>query len=187
MTPNFVLRAATASDWEAIAALHAEASRVAYAGILDPHYLAVTIFDEKRELWRNRLVTDPDDAARKIIIAEANGALAGFACLLLAHEPEWGVYLHNLYTDAAWRGHGVARLTLAEAIRHLPHADLGRPLHLTALARNAPARAIYDRWGGHVVEQLTQDFKGTRGVAVVRYQWPSCAAMLARLAPLREP
>lgn len=180
MSPNITLRAATSSDWEAIAALHAEASRVAYAGILDPHYLAVTIKVEKRQLWHDRLVTNVDTCARKIMVADAQGALAGFACLLLEYEPEWGVYLHNLYTDEHWRGQGIARLTLAAAIRQLPEIDLQRPLHLTALALNAPARAIYDKWGGKIVETLVQDFKGTSSVGVVRYQWPSCATLLAR-------
>lgn len=181
MAEPITLRAATASDWEAVAALHAEASRVAYSGILDPHYLAVTIKAEKRQLWHDRLVTTPDTCARKTIVALAGDRLAAFACLLLEYEPEWGVYLHNLYTDAGFRGQGVARAVLAGALRELKDVDLARPLHLTALARNAPARAIYDKWGGQVVETLTQDFKGTRGVEVVRYQWPSAAALLARL------
>jgi len=175
------LRAATASDWEAVAALHVEGSRSAYSGILDPHYLAVTINAEKRQLWHDRLVTNPDTCSRKIIVADADGRVAGFACLLLEHEPEWGVYLHNLYTDANVRGQGVARTVLAAALRELPDIDLARPLHLCALALNAPARAVYDKWGGQVVETQWQDFKGTRGVEVLRYQWPTCATLLARL------
>jgi GNAT superfamily N-acetyltransferase len=181
MTAAILLRAATSSDWEAIAALHAEASRVAYAGILDPHYLAVTIKVEKRQLWHDRLVSNVDTFGRKIVVADAGGMVAGFACLLVEHEPEWGVYLHNLYTDARWRGQGIARLTLAAAIRELSEIDLRRPLHLTALARNTPACAIYDKWGGRVVETQRQNFKGTRDVDVVRYQWPTCAQLLARL------
>jgi GNAT superfamily N-acetyltransferase len=178
MTVQLHIRAAAPSDWEAISALHVAASAAAYAHILDAHYLSVTIVGEKRRLWQERLVTDADPAARKIMVAEAGGTLAGFACLLRDHEPEWGVYLHNLYTDARWRGLGVARTVLSAAIRELSEIDLARPLHLKALALNAPARAIYDKWGGVVVETLQQDFPGSPAVDVVRYQWPSAKALL---------
>lgn len=75
-----------------------------------------------------------------VLVAEADGAVVGFVSL----DPQAGV-IHNLFIDPGWHKRGIGSALLREALALLrggPH-----PVELACAARNAAARAFYERNG----------------------------------------
>lgn len=75
-----------------------------------------------------------------VLVAEADGMVVGFVSL----DPRAGV-IHNLFIDPGWHKRGIGSALLREALALLrggPH-----PVELACAARNAAARAFYERNG----------------------------------------
>lgn len=75
-----------------------------------------------------------------VLVAESDGMVVGFVSL----DPRAGV-IHNLFIDPGWHKRGIGSALLREALALLrggPH-----PVELACAARNAAARAFYERNG----------------------------------------
>ncbi len=84
-----------------------------------------------------------------LLVACGAGETAGYALYTAAYETAHaarGLYLSDLYVDAAERRRGLATALLAEIARRAA-AGGGRFLWLVALERNGAANALYDRLG----------------------------------------
>jgi hypothetical protein len=88
-------RAALAADAAAIAELHAASWRSAYRGSLSDAYLDTDVAAERAAVWQRRLMQPSE--RQYVLLAEQNGELVGFACVLLDEEPTWGACLDNLH------------------------------------------------------------------------------------------
>jgi GNAT superfamily N-acetyltransferase len=122
VTTSVSLRRAGSEDVGEIAAVHEASARAAYAHVLAGPFPA----DEARATWRARL------ANGRAVVAEADGAVVGFAVVTPAGE------LAGLYVRPEWWRAGVGGRLLgavAEARR------------LWVLEANASARAFYERHG----------------------------------------
>jgi GNAT superfamily N-acetyltransferase len=89
------------------------------------------------------------DPAMRTILAETDGALAGYAQLRFgAPAPVGGgrrpVELARFYVDRPWHGRGVAAALMSACIAAAGAAD---PLWLGVFERNDRARAFYAKWG----------------------------------------
>ena len=73
----------------------------------------------------------------EVLVAELDGEVVGFASV----DPPART-VHTLFVDPRWRNHGIGSLLLREAL-----ARLSGPAELTCAARNAAARAFYERQG----------------------------------------
>lgn len=109
--------------------------------------------------------------------------MVGFICFQFNHEPEFGSYLHNLYVRRDLRGSGHARSLISKALERFDSDKLGHAVHLIAFAENVPARHLYDRLGGAVVERSVREHPGNPPIEIVRYQWQS-ALLLAETVRL---
>jgi len=118
---TFALRTADAGDAGAIAALHTANWRGAYAGILDPAYLAGPVEEDRRAVWHERLTAGPDDL--EVVVAESEQGIVGFASLFHEREPGWGGFVDNLHSAASVRGQGVGKALLTEAARRVAARD----------------------------------------------------------------
>ena len=183
--PTFVvealrIRPAAPADADRIAALHAASWRVAYRGILRDDFLDGPIEADRLTLWCGR-ATDPAPD-QILLVAEADGALAGFICCFADHDPRWGSYVHNLHVDPAGRGRGVGRALMGALARELESRVPDRPVHLFCLAANAPARRFYERIGGTIGDR--QDLPEPDGgvYPCILYAWASPARLLDGVA-----
>jgi GNAT superfamily N-acetyltransferase len=131
-----------------MAALHLRAWRAAYAGILAEEFLAGLKVEEREARWRQSL-TAPEvaPAERIILVAQAEGALLGFAAAGHARgDDELGLgelYAINVDPPAWGRGAGQALLAAATAWLDARYAVS----ILWVVDRNPRARSFYQRAG----------------------------------------
>jgi GNAT superfamily N-acetyltransferase len=113
----------------------------------------------------------PDPDRRFVLKAVSEGLIAGFACVLLDAEPEWGALLDNLHVKPELKRQGIGRQLFEHARRWVDVTVPGTPLHLTVIEANVDARRFYDRLGGIVVERMMREVGPGTELAVLRYRW----------------
>jgi ribosomal protein S18 acetylase RimI-like enzyme len=161
---------ARVEDADAIAALQIESWRSAYRGFLPDAFLDGPIVEDRLRLWRARLPA-PAPERRLVLEAITNGALAGFVCVLLDAEPQWGALLDNLHVRPDLKGLGIGKQLFERARNWVGTVAPTARMHLTVIEENVAARRFYDRQGGTIVERkVVEVVRGTR-LPVVRYSW----------------
>lgn len=183
MTALAGLRHGGVSDVEAIADLHARSWRKTYRGLFSDAFLDGPVFAERRALWSQRLSTW-DRARNVVLLAERDGALTGFASVMLDVEPEWGARLDNLHVDPDGKGRGIGRTLLQGAARWVLAGDAhdpGKPkapmLHLMVFEGNVAARGFYDAMNGECVEQREVTVEDGTRLVELRYLWRDLATL----------
>jgi GNAT superfamily N-acetyltransferase len=183
-------RAASPGDANAIAALHADSWRRHYRGAYSDRFLDGDVTGYLGALWTKRLarrdpVAGPVRGPRtRTILAERDGALAGFAHTDLDASAEWGALLDNLHVAYACKRQGVGRQLLARSARAVLDAAPGSGLYLWVLDQNAAARAFYAALGGQSVARVTVKSLGgdpgrLAGTPLCwRIAWPDPAVLL---------
>ena len=174
----FALRTATAADAEAIATLHADNWRSAYAGILDPAYLAGPVIEDRRAVWRERLASPTKDM--EAVVAENAHGIVGFVSLFHEREAGWGGFVDNLHTAAAVRGQGAGKALLVEAARRTAARDPAKGLYLWVFERNESAVGFYLALGATMAERLTSDWDKAPDEIRLRMHWPKAADLTRR-------
>ena len=171
------VRPASPADADAIAALHVASWRAAYRGILADAFLNGPVESDRLRLWGERLAVPADDQV--LLVADTDGALAGFVCCFAGRDARWGSYIHNLHADPASRGRGTGRALMGALAQTLGSRVPDRPVHLFCLAANAPARRFYERIGGEIGDR--QDLPEPDGGIhpCLLYAWASPAALAA--------
>jgi ribosomal protein S18 acetylase RimI-like enzyme len=168
-----IFRLATVADAPAVAALHAASWRTAYAGLLDPQWIATALDGNRAAVWAGRF-RDPDPALR-VILAEDGDGLAGFCSLYLGADPQWGSHVDNLHVRPGLKGAGLGRKLLAAA------ADLALPvapgLDLYVYSANTAARAVYARLGGRETSEWEEDAPDGSRQMVWRVWWPDAGVL----------
>jgi GNAT superfamily N-acetyltransferase len=163
-----LLRDATADDAALLARLHTESSRSAYATLLDPHYLAREMEQERHAHWRAHLPAVLAGLGR-IFIAERDGETLGFACVLRERDPDWGCYVDNLHVRPQLRGGGISKALLDAAVAWLRAQGESRA-YLWVYEANHAARGFYERQGWRNAQQLpAKDAPGGDGLMCCRY------------------
>jgi GNAT superfamily N-acetyltransferase len=149
--PIVSVRAAVPADAPAMAGLHVRAWRATYTGMLPDSFLAGLKVEDREARWRGSL-TEPDraPAERIILVAEAAGALLGFAAAGHARgDDEFGLgELYAINVDPPAWGRGAGRALLAAATAWLD-ARFAVSI-LWVVDRNQRARSLYERagWSG---------------------------------------
>ena len=177
---TFIFRQATVSDADAIASLHTESWRDAYRGILPDSYLDGRIADERANLWRSRF-SSLDSDRFLVVLTESPEELAGFACVLLDEDPQWGACLDNLHVLARWRSRGLGRLLFGRVAQWVTSMEPGWPIHLWVFKANVGARRFYDTLGGEVVEQHNKEVLKGINIPSILYVWRDPQQLLDNL------
>lgn len=161
-TPGFRLRVPAAADASAIARVHVATWRATYG-----HLIAESFFDDdalrRREtMWRAILVGQ--DSARRLVVAEVDGAIVGFAHAgsPLGAHPVRGLQLYTLYVLPAHHGSGVGQALL--------DAVLGDEAAELWVARDNPRALGFYRRNGFGPDGATADdaATGLAGLRLVR-------------------
>ena len=120
MNTSMVIRPATVDDAEAWSVLARRVFLDTFGPNNDPDDLAAYMADAFTPAQQRVEIEDP---ARRCLLAECDGVLAGYVLLregareeaVVAERP---VEIQRLYVDHAWHGHGVAQRLMAEALAH---------------------------------------------------------------------
>jgi len=142
------IRLARSEDAAAIAAFSARTFFETYAESNDPADMTAHLAAKYGEAIQGAELADP---RLVYLLAEIDGALAGFALLHLDHAPDnttlsRPVELVRFYVAKEWHGHGVAQ-TLMSACRDQAIRRGGRTLWLAVWQSNARAIAFYHKMG----------------------------------------
>ena len=140
------------------AALHAASWYATYRGILADDYLDHGLLASRRRYWRRRVL---ELSAREgdIFMLDIGGRDAGFVCVEIGPEPEWGALVNNLHVLPAWQGGGFgARLLETAAQWAVAHGR--RQMYLWVYAGNRPARAFYEHLGWREMQRCLETVPG---------------------------
>jgi GNAT superfamily N-acetyltransferase len=148
VTSVFEFRLATPTDAASVADFARRAFRHAYLEIMAPELMARVLAEQFGPAQQRAEIEDP---AAAWILAEAGGALAGYAYLRTGRMPAIGtppapVELARFYVDAAWHGRGVAAQLMDRVVAHARQLG-GRTLWLAVWQRNPRAIAFYRKYG----------------------------------------
>ena len=165
------IRAATLSDADTIAALHAASWRSSYRGILSEATLGPGLDEERRRHWRGKLA---HAGAEDIVLLAGE---LGFIALWAEGDPGFGAYIDNLHVLPDSRGGGIGRRLLVEAARRLI-ARGERRAYLWVFDANLRTVDFYRRLGGKIVEHGFDEVDGVK-VPHSRVIWRDVAALLS--------
>lgn len=144
-----MVRAAVAEDAAAVARTQVEAWRAAYAGLMDPAYLAAMDVSRATERWAGLLASPPDGV--RTVVASRGSDVIGFASAGPSRDQEPAcdeeLYAVNVRPDAWGAGAGGA---LLDAV-----LEPG-PCSLWVVVGNARAIGFYER-RGFAADGATQD------------------------------
>ncbi|GAB7036556.1 MULTISPECIES: GNAT family N-acetyltransferase [Catenuloplanes] len=182
--PRIALRPGTADDAASIGALHADSWRRHYRGAYADSYLDGELVAERQAVWSARLA---DPAGTETIIACRGEAepIAGFAHVVLDHDPVWGSLVDNLHVSHDLHRAGIGRRLLAEAARAVVRRAATDRLHLWVLEQNVAAQRFYlalgaQNEGRHPVTAAGAGPSRLVGTpAKFRMAWPDASTLAA--------
>ncbi len=161
------------ADAAAVAALHAQSWRTAYAGIVPDEALGEGLLDERRELWEIRLDADygePANTPHLLIAEDPDGEVVGFGYLV--PQPDGRILLDNLHVRPGLTGAGTGTALLRAARTHVAATHPGAPLYLEVLRENRRAVAFYERAGAERTAERQAEFPGGFALPEYEYSWP---------------
>lgn len=177
---SVTFRIAKFTDAKAVAQLHIENWRNTYRGIMPDWYLDDAITEERMSLWESRLSGIPNEQ-QYVVIAEVSGKPAGFACVLLDEEPEWGACLDNLHVLPQLRCLGIGRALFSKVTQWVLKTKPDLPIHLWVFESNTNARGFYDSLGGKIINVKKKEV--VKGVVAQSYLyiWADLGSLLQKL------
>ncbi len=185
MNADVSLRPARHGDAAAIARVHVETWRAAYAGIVPDDYL-VAMTEAKQALQWNRTIRAAT-APEAVLAAESTdvpgGRIVGFgSCGPARGQPGGGPgggpgdgEVFTLYVAPDWQGQGIGRMLLEELFGRLHGGGLNHAI-VWVLGAN-PARFFYEARGGRRIAERKQHFAGV-DLEEAGYAWPDLGAWL---------
>jgi ribosomal protein S18 acetylase RimI-like enzyme len=136
-----MLRAARASDVEAIAALHAASWRFAYRGALSDAWLDRDVVGHRQALWKERF--SRPSSRQRVVVLDDGDRLLGFACVFLDEDPVLGCLLDNIHVDPNAHRNGLGSRLLACAAGLCSSMAARSGLYLTVLESKTTAQRFY--------------------------------------------
>ena len=165
-------RPATAADVDRLAALHARSWQETYRGILPDFFLDNEVEAERLAYWQDKFQENSPN--RYMLVAEADGQLAGFACAYTDDDPIYGALLDNLHVAQGYKGRGIGRRFMQQIADWVVQNQATPSLYLWVYEKNHAARQFYERLGA--INQ--QAVAGEHAVAL-RYVWPDARTLAA--------
>jgi ribosomal protein S18 acetylase RimI-like enzyme len=167
------IRRATPADTEALGAVHVQAWREAYVGLIPDEILAALDLAQRTAMWRAGLAQ-----GAAVQLAEQDGAIVGFGASgkqCDASLPYAGEIAAIYVLQRAQRMGIGGRLMAAMA-----HDLLARgyaSASLWVLEANTPARRFYEALGGREVARREQQRDGFSAVGIA-YGWDDVTALV---------
>jgi ribosomal protein S18 acetylase RimI-like enzyme len=176
---NMKIRNATPSDFVSIAELHAASWRNTYAAVLSSSYLTQKVPAERKQLWKERLSSPKEN--QRVIVAEIQENVIGFACVFTENHESWGSYLDNLHVGEKYQGMGVGRALIGDVARWCESQRPGIGVYLSVNQDNLRAQRFYLNLGAHNAEPGIWNAPDGSKVPTYWFTWDS-AGFLAESA-----
>ncbi len=143
------IRSAAPADISAIAAIHVEAWRANYRGMMPDEAIDSRTIAFRQAMW-TRLLDEPERIT--LVSCDEHGAVTGFASAFPLREPHNGFdsFLQMIFVAEPLKGRGIGRSLLVAIAGKLREVGV-RGMALRTLRAN-PARAFYSRLGAELVE-----------------------------------
>jgi ribosomal protein S18 acetylase RimI-like enzyme len=168
-------RVAGAADVEWIAQLHTDSWRSTYRGMYRDDFLDGDLPGNRRAVWRERLTHPPSN--QYVVVAVAEGQMAGFVCVYGADDATWGSLIDNLHVAAEFQRRGIGKALMNQAADWLISAYSDCGVYLWVLEGNTAARRFYESLGATHVETVEKELHpGGRG-RICRYAWSNPASL----------
>ncbi len=171
------VRRARGEDAAAIARVHVETWRAAYAGLVPDDYLVGMSEQGQAFGWQKAIARR--GRFETILVAEAEGGpLVGFGNAGVTRHGvlPWDAEVYTLYVAVDWQGQGTGRRLLGALFRALVRNGFNDAF-LWVLASN-PSRFFYEAMGGERAAERQEAFAGTK-LNETAYAWPDLKAWLA--------
>ncbi len=187
MSSKVRLRPARLADAPAIARVHVETWRAAYAGMVPDAYLVAMTESNQALQWNHtirRAATAPGPAPglapEAVLTAESpdlpGGRIVGFGSCGEARGRLGSGEVFTLYVAPDWQGQGIGRMLLEALFARLQEGGLNQVV-IWVLGAN-PARFFYEALGGRRIAERQQRFAGVE-LAEAGYAWSDLGAWLA--------
>jgi ribosomal protein S18 acetylase RimI-like enzyme len=167
------IRTGTAADAVAVADLHTDSWRTAYAGMVPAEALGADLAEQRRELWEIRLTADygPAENTPLLLIAQRPGEPEPLGFAYLVPQPDGRVLLDNLHVRPGLTGGGIGSVLLTAARARTAEGHPGAPFYLEVLRANHRAIAFYERSGGRRTKEGWTSFPGGGELPEYEYTW----------------
>jgi ribosomal protein S18 acetylase RimI-like enzyme len=173
---QMVLREAHPEDAAAVARLHVESWRDAYASILNPEFLAGPIENDRLAFWTARLKQPPPEQIVRVAEQQI-GRIIGFICAHRDYDKTWGNWIDNLHVLPSMRGRRIGEQLLSSMAELLARQRAVTGLHLWVFQENVAALRFYERMGGKIVGRDHSRIPAASGKVVLQIYWPSAEAV----------
>ena len=171
------IRRARPEDAAAIARVHVETWRAAYAGLVPDAYLVGMSVQGQSFVWQRSIARR--GRFETILVAElaGGGPLIGFGNAGMARRGPlpYGAEVYTLYVAGDWQGRGVGRRLLGGLFEALVRNRFDDAF-LWVLASN-PSRFFYEAMGGRRAGERREAFAGTL-LDEAAYAWPDLRTWL---------
>jgi ribosomal protein S18 acetylase RimI-like enzyme len=182
------IRVGGVADAAAIAAVHVEAWRETYVGIVPLQVLAGLSVDRRTDIWR-RLLTDPTAfSSSAVFVAESEGTVVGFGCCGMQRAESLNAQgydgeICSIYVLRAFQRCGLGAALMSAMGAELQHRRL-QAASLWVLPENEGARRFYEKLGGDIVGDKKHIREDGVIFVEVAYGWRDLGA-LAQKARMR--
>jgi ribosomal protein S18 acetylase RimI-like enzyme len=176
------VRPARPADAPAIAKVHVETWRAAYAGLVPDTYLVGMCEERQTQTWQRLL---GQRGPEWVLVAEAARGqgrhIIGFGSFGRARPGKlpYRGEIYTLYVAGDWQGRGLGRRLLSGMFRVMVKTGLP-DAYLWVLTGN-PTRFFYEAMGGERAATRQEAFAGTL-LDETAYAWPDLEAWLAKKA-----
>ena len=172
------LKDARSEDYKAIAKLHADSWKKYYRGIYSDQFLDHDVYQNRLDVWRERLSAPALN--QQVIIAADEGNILGFACIYINDDPFFGTLLDNLHVTSSTQKTGIGSMLMKEAARRGYEKDGYSKFYLWVLELNANARRFYEKLGATHYETIDKTNLDGSVSKACRYTWNSCLDLMHR-------
>ena len=172
-------RLANQKDAARITELHAASWRDTYRGLLSDEYLDGDVVAERTKIWVERLTTP--NPKQRIVLAEAERGLAGFACAIGSDDAELGTLLDNLHVSREFQRQGIGAKLMHEIASWCRVELPGEGLFLWVLEGNRQARRFYEQLGAIKVNEDFWHAPDGRLIPGLCYAWKRLDSLVSAL------
>ena len=170
----FLLRAACEEDSSKLGALHVEAWRESYPGLIPAEMLASLSVESRTSIWKRILCEHGGPNETSVFLGNIDAQLAGFVSCGLQRSEQlkadgYTGEISVIYILRAFQNRGGGRQLMATAIDNLRERGC-TAAGFWVLRDNRQARSFYERLGGRQVGER-QDIRGEHVLVEVAYGW----------------
>lgn len=152
------IRPANVEDIQEIVAIHVQAWKESYQGMIDQSYLDSLQFSIERMSRRENFFNE--NPLRQGFVAVQGHKIFGFVDAGPSREPDGAIgEIYAIYLLQEYQSQGIGRLLWEAAVQHLSTNQL-IPFIVWGLSQNLKARGFYEKQGGKLLTTKDADIGG---------------------------